>query len=111
VPRVLVVTSDIPVAAAVCAALHGEYVTVCDTVDLALRELAAAEAFDAVLCEASLAAIELLVRVQREPSPPRIAFLSTSEGDQEIADALYGAEAPVMNPGDQEGLQAFVYGR
>jgi hypothetical protein len=110
-PRVLVVTSDIPVAAAVCAALHGEYVAVCDTVELAQRELAAAEAFDVVLCQASLAVIELLVRARREPSPPRIAFLAISEGDEELADALCGGHAAVMSPGDQERLHAFVHGR
>jgi hypothetical protein len=107
----LVVTSDITVAAAVCAALHGASVTVCDTVDRAARELTAAEAFDVVLCEASLAVIELLVRVQRQPCAVRIAFLATSEADQELANALCGTEAFVVSPGDEARLHALVHGR
>jgi hypothetical protein len=109
VPRVLVVTADIPAAAAVCAALHGEYVTVCDTVENALREIGAAtEPFDVVLCEASLAIIELVVRATRQDPPARVAFLATASSDAEVAASLGGDGAVVVSPGDEPRLRAFI---
>ncbi len=107
--RVLIVTADIPAAAAICASLHGEYLTVCDMVERALREMvAAAEPFDVVLCDASMAAVELVVRATRQEPPARIAFLATTTSDPEIAASLGGDGAVVVHPGDEQRLRALI---
>jgi len=111
VPRVLIVTADIPAAAAVCAALHGEYVTVCNDVDVAVRELASASPYDVVFCEPSLGAIELLVRLSRQTPAPRVALLATVGSNQWLSTVLQGDELSLVNPADYEGIQGFVRGR
>jgi hypothetical protein len=109
--RILVVTTDIPAAAAVCAAVHGEYVTVCNDFDVAVREIASASPFDVVFCEPSLGAIELLVRLSRQSPPARVALLATVGADHGLAAVLHGGELVLMSPVDHEGIQTFVRGR
>jgi hypothetical protein len=111
VPRVLVVTSDVPAAAAVCAALHGEYVTLCRDVEVAVQQTASVTPYDVVFCEPSLGAIELLVRLSRLTPPPRVALLSTPKSNQWLAAVLQGGELSLVSPGDYEGIQMFVRGR
>jgi hypothetical protein len=110
-PRVLVVTADIPAAAAVCAALHGEYVTVCYEAEVAVREMASASPYDVVFCEPSLGAIELLVRLSRQTPPPRVALLATAGSHQWLSRVLQGDELSLVSPADYDGIQGFVRGR
>ncbi len=108
--RVLLITADIPAAAAICAGLHGEHLTACDTAEMALREMTSAESFDVILCDASLAILEIVVRAARQVPHARVAFLATNTSDHKLAGTLCGGEAALVNPVDDERLRAFVQG-
>jgi hypothetical protein len=86
--RVLVVTSDTSASAAICAALHGDSVTVCETVSQALRLIERSEPFEVIFCDAVLAVAWLLVRVAWQEPAPRVAFMATKSSDRMVAEFL-----------------------
>jgi hypothetical protein len=106
----LVVSADMPSIVSVCAALHGEQVTACNSVPQALRAIDRAGSFDAVLCDASMAAVSLLVRVAEQDLPPRVAFLDSATSDPTALAFLDGGAAPVMSPAAGERIRSFAQG-
>jgi hypothetical protein len=106
----LVVSADLPSVVSVCAALHGEQVTACNSVPLALRAIERGGAFDAVLCDASMAAVSILVRVAQQELPPRVAFLDTATSDPLALACLGSGGAPVMSPAAGERIRSFANG-
>jgi hypothetical protein len=94
--RVLVVSDDSAASAAVCAALHGDSVTVCDTIPQALRIIERAEPFEVIFCDAAVAAAWLLVRVAWQEPPPRMVFMATRSSDPGVAEFL-SRQAPLLD--------------
>jgi hypothetical protein len=106
----LIVSGDVPALAAVCTALHGRPVTVCDSVSSALRAIERGGPFETILCDASIAAAWVLVRVARQEPPPRVGFLDTGASEPEVASFLARAGSAVLRPDDEKAIRAFVRG-
>ena len=111
VRRVLVVTSDIPAAAAICAALHGERVTVYLHAPSPRAAFALVARFDATLCDATTEIVEFLVSEKQHSVQGSVALLATSGSDPNAAERLRGTAFPVIPSGDDGRIRAFVHGR
>ena len=94
--KVLVVTRDVTAAAAVCGALHGQRVTVCDDVSCALQAVERAEPVEVIFCDASVAVVWLLMRTARQDPPVRFVFMVTGGSDPGMSRFLEG-RAPLLS--------------
>jgi hypothetical protein len=100
VGRVLVVTGDASARAAICAALRGDSITVCESVAQALRLIERAEPFEIILCDALLSVAWLLVRVAWQEPAPCLAFLCTQSSDASVVEFLRHNAIDVLAPVD-----------
>jgi hypothetical protein len=96
--KVLVVTGDSACAAAICNALPEQHVTVCRDFGGALGTVERVEPFRVVFCDASAAAVWLLVRIARQEPPPRLVFLMSEGSDPHLGPFLRERATVLFDP-------------
>ena len=110
--KVLVVTRDVTAAVAVCGALHGQRVTVCDDVSCALRVVERAERVEVIFCDASVAIVWLLMRTAYQDPPVRFVFMVTGDSDPRMSRFLEGRAPLLAAPASEaERIRELARGR